>query len=167
MRVGLRTVRVHHPAHKAQLLAEWSQRFGRFAEYELRTGYGWKPTPLVDAVVGIRQRHTVGCVNSAETARNLVCHFGTHGVENRQSQRNAHAFQESAAVELKGTIHGFLLIPYSVTFQERSYYLLRTESYPSSGSRQPSASIRPVSSSQVHCMSASGPLHTSPYASRR
>src|SRR5688572_2610664 len=107
MRIGLRTIRVHHAAHEAQLLAERSQRFGRFAEYELRTGYSWKPAPLIDAMVGIWQRHTVGCVNSAETARNLICHFGAHSVENRQGQRNAHAFEESAAVELKGAIHGF------------------------------------------------------------
>ena len=103
MRVGLGAVRMVESAHEAELFAKGTERLGRLAEDELAVALGrGKPAPLVDAVLGFRQRHAVGGVDRAEAARDLLGHFGAHGVENRQRQRNsAQTFQESAAVDLK------------------------------------------------------------------
>ena len=108
VRVGLWAARMVQSAHEAELLPEGTERLRRLAKDELAVTLGrGKPAPLVDAVFRFRQRHAVGGVERAEAAGNLLGHFGAHGVENRQGQRNsAHPFQKSTAVDLYEVVIG-------------------------------------------------------------
>ncbi len=104
MRVRFWTARVLESAHEAELFPEGAERLRRLAKDELAVALSrGKPTPLVEAMLRFRKRHAVGGVERAEAAGNLFGHFGAHGIENRQSQRNSsHPFQKSTAVHFEG-----------------------------------------------------------------
>ena len=107
VRVRLRAVRVIQPAHETQLLAERRERLGRFAEHIpavlLRAG---KPAPLIDAVLGVRQRHAVGRVQRAKPPRRLLRQVLAHRLQQRQRQRHpSRPLQERAPIEFESLAH--------------------------------------------------------------
>ena len=110
MRVGLRSAGMVQAAEEAELIAKRAERFGRLAEDELAVFLGTgEPTPFIEAVFFARQRHAIGRVDGAETARRLIGDFGAHGVEHGQSESHAaYPSDEGSPVDLRGTSHGAL-----------------------------------------------------------
>ena len=107
VRIGLRAVRVIEPTHKTQLLAERRERLGRFTKNKLAILLrAREPAPLIDAVLGVRQRHSVGRVQRAETPRRLFRHVLAHRLQHRQRQRHARrSLKERAPVEFESLAH--------------------------------------------------------------
>ena len=94
-------------AEKADVLAEWAERFGGFSELELGAFDGGKPAPLVDAVSLFRQRHSVGGVQRAKPPRRLLDHFFSHRLQQRKNQRSAgDALEYGTTVEFERCVHG-------------------------------------------------------------
>ena len=113
MRIGFGSARVVKPAQEAELFAEGSQRLRRLSKDKLagRLLGGRKPVPLFETMFGSRQRHAVGRVNRAETARHLRRRLRTHHVQNRQSERRStQTIQKRAPVNLKRGTHLCVLV---------------------------------------------------------
>src|SRR5690606_10001734 len=101
---------VVEPTEEAQLVTERAERLGGLAKDELAVFLSARePAPFVELVLFARQRHAVGGVDRAEAPRNLVGHFGAHGVEHRQRESHAaHASYKGSPVEFEGMCHGSL-----------------------------------------------------------
>ena len=89
------------------MLAERGECLGRFAKHKLAVLFrARKPAPLIDAVLGVRQRHAVGSVQRAEPPRRSFGHLSAHRLQHRQRQRGPRrSLQERASIELKRLAH--------------------------------------------------------------
>ena len=84
MRVTFGPIGMIQTTKKTHLAAERFQWLGGLVEFKLVTFRFRKPTPIIDLIVWLRQRHSVGRVDRAESPWQLIDYFGTHRLQNRQ-----------------------------------------------------------------------------------
>jgi hypothetical protein len=85
--VSLGPVLVIETAKETDLIGKWFEGLGRLAKFKLAVDlFGGKPTPLVDAMLGLGQRHPIGGIQSAKPLGCTFDHLFSHGFQNRKRQ---------------------------------------------------------------------------------